>query len=84
MEQSFNLKIFKTYKALSMKEQGAFRLKFKKFLNLDGIISLCLEEQHLYVEFNPDILNINSFKNILKDVGFPLESNSVKLSSLNC
>jgi hypothetical protein len=73
MKNSLNLKVLKTNKILSTKEQNAFRLKFKPLVEQDGVISLCLEAKYLYIEFNPKKFNIDSFKRILTDTGFPLE-----------
>ncbi|NDP27254.1 MAG: hypothetical protein GZ087_07495 [Flavobacterium sp.] len=81
MKNSFKLKILKTSKTLTTEEQNAFRLKLEPLLKLDGIMSLCLEEEELYVEFNPTFFNLDSFKLILTDLGFPLE-HKIKLVSL--
>ncbi|MBK5210306.1 MAG: hypothetical protein JJE44_12515 [Flavobacteriaceae bacterium] len=81
MKNSFKLKILKTSKTLTTEEQNAFRLKLQPLLKLDGIMSLCLEAEELYVEFNPTFFNLDSFKFILTDLGFPLE-HEIKLVSL--
>jgi hypothetical protein len=73
MKNLLNLEILKTNKTLSTKELMAFRLKFIPFLDIDGIASLCLEAEYLYIEFNQKKFNIDSFKRILTDTGFPLE-----------
>ena len=81
MKNLFTLKILKTSKTLTTEEQKAFRLKLQPLLKLDGIMSLCLEEEELYVEFHPTFFNLDSLKLILKDLGFPLEHEN-KLVSL--
>jgi len=73
MKNSFNLEILKTNKTLTKEEQNTFRLKFKPLLELDGIMSLCLEAKELYVEFDPALSNLDSFKQTLIETGFPLE-----------
>jgi hypothetical protein len=73
MKNLFKLEVLKTNKTLIAEEQNAFRLKFKPFLNIEGVISLCLEEEHLYIEFDPISFNLDSFKEILTAAGFPLE-----------
>ena len=73
MKNSFKLEVLKTNKILTTEEQRNFLLKFKPFLNIAGVISLCLEEEHLYIEYNPISFNLDSFKEILTAVGFPLE-----------
>ncbi len=73
MENSFKLEVLKTNKTLTTEEQSNFRVKFKPFLNIDGVISICMDEEHLYIEYDPLAFNLESFKEILKAVGFPLE-----------
>lgn len=68
------VKIFKTSRILTENEQSSFRLKFKPFLNTNGIISLCLEERHLYLEYNSSIFNLTNFKNKLNYFEFPLKN----------
>lgn len=74
MKNSFKLEILKTNRTLTTEEQNAFRLKFKPFLNIEGVISLCLEKEHLYIEYDPITYNLDSFKEILTAVGYPLEN----------
>ncbi|REE80311.1 hypothetical protein BX611_1953 [Lutibacter oceani] len=83
MKNSFKLEVLKTNKILTTEEQSKFRLKFKPFLNIEGVISLCLEEEHLYIEYDPIFFNLDSFKEILTAVGFPLELENIKLASSN-
>ncbi len=77
MKNSFNLEILKTNKTLTTEEQNTFRLKLKPLLKLDGIMSLCLEAKELYVEFDPALFNLDSFKQTLIKTGFPLELDAV-------
>ena len=83
MKNLFKLEVLKTNKILTTEEQSNFRLKFKPFLNIAGIISLCLEEEHLYIEYDPITFNLDSFKEILTAVGFPLGHEKIKLASSN-
>ena len=82
MKNLFKLEVLKTKRTLTTEEQNAFRMKFKPFLNIEGVISLCLEEEHLYIEYDPIFFNLDSFKEILTAVGFPLEHEKIKLASL--
>ena len=77
MKDSFKVEILKPIKTLTTKEQNTFRLKFKPLLKLEGIMSLCLEAQELYVEFDPALFKLDSFKIILKKAGFPLKLDPV-------
>ena len=72
MKHSFKLEVLKTNKTLTTEEQSNFRLKFKPFLNIAGIISLCIVDEYLYIEYDPISFNLHSFKEILTAVGFPL------------
>ncbi|MHB1105053.1 MAG: hypothetical protein ACYC01_10715 [Lutibacter sp.] len=83
MKNLFKLEVLKTNKTLTAKEQNAFRLKFKPFLNIDGVISLCLEEEHLYIEYDPKSFNLDSFKHILTDAGFPLKYENRKPADIS-
>ncbi len=73
MENSFKLEVLRTNKILKTNEQSNFRLKFKPFLNIEGVISLCLAEEHLYIEYDPMFFNLESFKESIITVGFPLQ-----------
>ncbi len=77
MKNSFKLEILKTNKTLTTEEQNTFRLKFKPLLNLVGIMSLCLEAKELYVEFDPTLFKLDSFKLNLLETEFPLELDAV-------
>jgi hypothetical protein len=77
MKNSFNVEILKANKTLTTEEQKAFRLKFRPLLKLAGIISLCLETEELYVEFDSTLFKLDLFKSILIEAGFPLELDAV-------
>lgn len=79
MKNSFNLEILKTNINLTAKEQETFRQKFKPLLDISGIMSLCLEAKELYVEFNPTLFNLDSFKFLLIELGFPLKLEVVRV-----
>lgn len=79
MKNLFKLEILKTNKSLTTDEQDSFRLKLKPLLTLEGIMSLCLEKKKLYVEFNPALFNMDSFKHTLLQAGFPLKFNPVQV-----
>ena len=83
MKNLFKLEVLKTNKTLTAKEQNDFRLKFKPLLNIDGVSSLCLEEEELYIEYDPKFFNLDSFKDILTDAGFPLKYENSKLADIS-
>jgi hypothetical protein len=80
MKNSFNVEILKTNKTLTTEEQNTFRLIFQPLLKLEGIISLCLEEEELFVEFDPTLIKLDSFKFMLIEAEFPLESETLMAS----
>jgi len=73
MNNILKLEVLKTNKTLTAKEQNDFRLKFKPLLNIDGVSSICLEEEDLFVEYDPKTFNLDFFKDVLTDTGFPLK-----------
>lgn len=79
MKNSFKLEILKTNKDLTTKEQDTFRQEFKPLLDQTGIMSLCLEAKELYIEFNPTLLNLDSFKLKLIELGFPIKQEVVNV-----
>lgn len=81
MKNSFNLEVLKTSKTLTTEQQRSFRIKLKPLLGQDGVISLCLEADELYIEFDSAFFNLSSFRDILKDVGFPLNHANSKQAS---
>ncbi|KAF0243358.1 MAG: hypothetical protein Q8K92_02865 [Leadbetterella sp.] len=83
MKNLFKQEVLKTNRTLTTEEQKAFRLKFKPFLNIAGVISLCLEEEDLYIEYDPISFNLVSFKQNLTDAGFPLEDENINGASAN-
>ncbi|WJJ96419.1 hypothetical protein [Algibacter luteus] len=80
MKDSFKLEILKTNKELTTEEQETFREEFKPLLNQTGIMALCLEAKELYIEFNPTLLNLDSFKLKLIELGFPVKREAVNVS----
>ena len=81
MKTFIKVKEFKTSRILTTNEQSSFRIKFKPFLDSNGIISLCLEERYLYLEYNSNIFNLTKFKNELNYFEFPLK-HTIKSSTV--
>ena len=80
MENTFKLEVINTGSVLTSDEQKYFRTQLKQLLILDGLISMCLEAERLYIEFNPQQFSLGSFKSVLSDIGFPLK-HDLKLAS---
>jgi hypothetical protein len=73
MKNTFNITILNTKRKLNDDDRIYYRRLLRPLLGLDSIISLCLEDNELYVEYDPNLFNIESFKAILLDIGFPLK-----------
>ncbi|HHC80841.1 MAG TPA: hypothetical protein ENK46_13225 [Flavobacteriia bacterium] len=73
MKNSFNVEILEISKSLTNEELDTFRIKLKPLLNLEGIMSICLEAKELYVEFDASSFDLDSFKLILTALRFPLK-----------
>jgi hypothetical protein len=73
MKNTFNLEVINTGRMLTSEEQQKFRLRLNELLKLEGLISMCLDADSLYVEFNPQLFSLGSFKSVLSDIGFPLK-----------
>ncbi|HDO27983.1 MAG TPA: hypothetical protein ENH02_07685 [Bacteroidetes bacterium] len=82
MKNTFSLEVMNTERVLTENEQHAFRMQLKHVMKTDGIISLCLDDENLYVEIEPDIFNLDAFKLILTNIGFPV-ARDIKLASFH-
>lgn len=82
MKNAFKLEVMITNRVLTNNEQKSYRGHLEQLLKLNGMISLCLDAENLYVEFNPKLFNLESFKSDLKKIGFPLKQD-IKLASLH-
>jgi hypothetical protein len=80
MKNTFKLEVINADRVLTSEEQKSYRLQLKQLLKLKGLVSMCLEAESLYVEFNPKYFNLGSFKSVLSDIGFPLNQD-IKLAS---
>jgi hypothetical protein len=73
MKNTFKLEVLNTKRVLTRNEQNKFRQHLKPLLKLNGLVSMCLEAESLYVEFNPELFDIATFKLVLSDINFPLD-----------
>ncbi len=82
MKNTFEIEIINLGRLLNPNELNAIRARLKPLLKLEGIISMCLEPDTLYVEFDPNLFNLEMFKLMISDIGFPIEQD-IKLASLH-
>ena len=73
MKKANSFQIIKTSRILTELEQSDCRVVLKDVLKQQGIISLCLDKENLFVEYNPEILTTVKIFLILENVGFPAE-----------
>jgi len=72
---NYKLEVISTFRTLSAEEQNIIRGQLNQLNKFDGLISMCLESNELYVEFDPEKFNLSVFKLILSDIGFPITEN---------
>ncbi len=73
MEKGNSFQIIKTRTVLSEKEQSECRVLLKDILKQKGIISLCLDSENLFMEFNQKYLNTDKIYLMLYNLGFTLD-----------
>lgn len=73
MKKANSFQIIKISTVLTEEEQSDCRELLKDTLKQQGIISLCLDKEYLFVEYNPEILNTEKIFLMLEDVGFPVD-----------
>lgn len=72
MKTANSLQVIKAATPLEKKEQIAIRNRLKFLLGKDGIVSMCLDFENLYVEYNPNMYSVEKLKSRLREVGFPM------------
>ena len=82
MKNTFEIEIINTGRLLSSNELIGLRSRMKPLLDFEGIISLCLEPGTLYVEFDPNLFNLEMFKISISNIGFPIDE-KIKLASIH-
>lgn len=78
MKKKYSLKRQSTQKVLTEKEQNEFRLKLKGLSNFNGIESICLEAEELFIEYNPQKLNESIINSELTKINFPASNVTFK------
>lgn len=72
MKNSNQFKIIETSRELSEQEQSDCKELLKGVLQQKGIISLCLDNKSLFVEYNSEELDTEKIYDILDEAGFPV------------
>lgn len=72
MKKTNSFQIIRSSTVLNEKEQSNCRDLLKDVLKQPGIISLCLDKENLFVEYNPGVLYMEKILLLLENVGFPV------------
>lgn len=67
MKESYHVEIINTKGIMSSAQQAKFRNRLKKLLEREEIISVCVDDRSLFIEYNPNTLNKASLKNLLRE-----------------
>ncbi|MGD9992902.1 MAG: hypothetical protein AB7S69_06355 [Salinivirgaceae bacterium] len=79
METTNNLKIVNTRFVLNQKQISYYKNELKKLKNDAGIVSLCLDEKSLFIEYSKKEISSESIINSLVELNFPMQE---KLSQI--
>lgn len=79
MKKSNSVEIIDTKFILSQKQQVRYRDRLKQLVKNVGIISICLDNESLYIEYTEDILNKASIRELLLDINFPMKKQLIQI-----
>ena len=77
MKEKFELEIFSALHALNRNQQASFRKLMKREIKHNGILSICLESEFVFIECRSDILDRNSIMDLLLEIKFPIKENLI-------
>ncbi|HYQ58985.1 MAG TPA: hypothetical protein VEP89_16700 [Draconibacterium sp.] len=75
-----NLKIIESGKVLSTNEQQEIKTRLRPLLKLDGVISLCLDSEYLFIEYKAQNISFKNLERLILETRFPAKQVS-KLAS---
>ena len=78
MRTSNNLQVINTKNILSQNQQIRYRYRLKQMLKNEGIISLCLEDRSLFIEYRGDVINMATIRDFLSAINFPLKEQLIE------
>lgn len=78
MKSSNSLKIINTRFMLSQNQQARYRDRLKQLLKNEDIISVCLEDRSLFIEYEGNTKNIVSILDFLSAINFPMEEQLIE------
>jgi hypothetical protein len=72
MKESYDVEIVNTKGILNSNQQAFFRNRLKQLLEKEEIISICIDERSLFIEYNPNTLSKTSLKDLLIEYSSPM------------
>jgi len=78
MKTSNSLKIINTTFILSQNQQARYRDRLKQLVKNEGIVSICLEDRSLFIEYEENIINIVSIRDFLSSINFPMKEQLIE------
>ena len=72
MKETYTVEIVNTKRVLSKNQQAFFRDRLKQLLEKEEIISICLANKNLFIEYNQNKLDKASIKDLLLEYDFPV------------
>jgi hypothetical protein len=73
MKESFQVAIIHTISSLSEVEQIHYRNQLRQLVKNEGIISICLDDKSLFVEYKPQTIGKKDIQRFLYDNEFPIK-----------
>ena len=73
MNTTNNLKIIETSFSFNQDQVSFYKNQLKQLKGVSGIISLCLDENSLFVEYSKSEISTDSIINHLKELKFPMK-----------
>ncbi len=72
------MKIISTMSALSLDQQVFFREQLNRLGKNEGIISICLDNHSVFIEYNPYVLKKDLVMKFLLDIKFPFNEKTIE------
>jgi len=72
MKESYDVEIVNTKGIMNSDQQALFRNHLKQLLNKEEIISICMDERSLFIEYNQNKIDKASIRDLLLDYDFPV------------
>jgi hypothetical protein len=78
MKNANRIEIIDTNYNLNADQIKIHKNKLQQLKNKSGILSLCLDEKSLFVEFSENLISLASIIDLLSDINFPVKEQLVE------